>query len=390
MAFQYTRSQLKSDINQGLRGKIGMIADQDDFVNRIVREVNDMCRLRSARRRTSLTPDIFTGVYQYASPTDLRDYGIIDIPAQAKRSDGSFTLVPVEQFNVNPQDGDIAIDTYNGVQRLWIKSEYVGDAITISPLDSLTSGGGTWVAFGDAENLASDTDDYMHNTGSISFDISAAGGTTAGIVNTGLDSFDITDYLGGHSAVFVWVRINSATNLTNFILRLGSDSSNYYSKTITTRHDGTAFQSGWNLLRFDLTSLTETGTVDTDAMQYVALYMTKDAAKVSETDYKFDHLTIRRGKIHEVLYQSKYGWTTSSGVWIENSTDDGDFLVADTSEYQLFVRKGIATGRDLTNFPMEDITHAEKQFDVTLQQYQRDNPDESVVMITQYYKHATG
>lgn len=381
MAFQYTRSQFLSDVNAGIKGKIGMISSQEDFANRVVREVNNDVAIRSAKRKANLTPDLFEGIYQYACPADLRDNRIIDIPAQAKRVDDSFGLVPVEQFNVNPRAGDIAFDDYNGVRVLMIRSSVTSEQQSIDDLNTV----GDWEVFGDAENLEADGTNYIKGSGSLEFDISSAGGTTAGIKNTSISSFDITDFLHGHSSVFVWAFITDKTNITNYIVRIGTNESNYYSKTITTRHDGAAFANGWNLLRFDLSSLTETGTVTKTDIQYAAVYMTKTAGKVSETDYKFDWLIIKKGTIHEILYYSKYGWNTSAGVYIENSTDASDLIVADTSEYDLFVKKGIAVGERLTNGG-EMILQADNDYKEALLTYTADNFDESQVMISTYHE----
>lgn len=380
MAFTYTRSQLLSDINMGIRGKIGMISNQGDFINRVVREFRNDVALRSGKRKQQLTPNLFNGVYQYACPSDLADNRIIDIPAQAKRSDDSFGLVPVEQFNVNPQFGDIALDDFNGARTLLIKSAVATPELTIDPISSVDD----WVAFGDAENIELDSDDYIKNNASISFDISSAGGTTAGVQNSALSSFDITDYLGGNSSIFVWAKINSVTNLTNYILRIGSSSGNYYQKTVTTRSDGNAFENGWNLLRFDLTNLTETGTVTDTAITYAALYMTKTAGKISETDYKFNNLVLMRGVIHNVLYYSKYGWQTSAGAYLQNSTDSLDVVVADDTEYEMILKKGIHMGMKLTNFEMGEIEEAKNDYKEAVSQYTANNPDESQIMISTY------
>ena len=380
MAFTYTRSQLLSDINMGIRGKIGMISNQGDFINRVVREFRNDVALRSGKRKQQLTPNLFNGVYQYACPSDLADNRIIDIPAQAKRSDDSFGLVPVEQFNVNPQLGDIALDDFNGTRTLLIKSAVATPELTIDPISSVDD----WVAFGDAENIELDSDDYIKNNASISFDISSAGGTTAGVQNSAISSFDLTDYLGGNSSIFVWVKINSTTNLTNYILRIGSSSGNYYQKTVTVRSDGNAFENGWNLLRFDLTNLTETGTVTDTAITYAAVYMTKTAGKISETDYKFNNLVLMRGVIHNVLYYSKYGWQTSAGAYLQNSTDSLDVVVADDTEYEMILKKGIHMGMKLTNFEMGEIEEAKNDYKEAVSQYTANNPDESQIMISTY------
>jgi len=384
MTFIYTQSQFLNDINRKIFGKIGMISSQEDFANEVVREVRNDISIRSARRKMALSPHLFPSILQYAAPSDLADYKIIDIPAQVKKGDDSFSLVPVEQFDNRPNLGDIAIDDYNGQRVLLINGELPATQQFISELDSLTSGGGTWEIVGGATNLAADGDDYIKGAGSLSFDLSAASETTAGIKNTDINEFDITDFLGGNSSVFVWVKLNSATDITNFILKIGTDASNYYSKTITAKHDGNAFEAGWNLLRFDLTSLTETGTVTNTSINFVSVYMTKDVGKVSETDYKFDWLTILKGEIYNITYYSKYGWQSSAGVYKQLTDTSSDLLVADESEYDLFVKKGRYIGLQETNNDDNIIDRAGKDYDLALKQYGLNNPDESQIMISTY------
>lgn len=71
MAFIYTRSDLKSRINAGIQNRIGMIVDPDGLVNDVVRSVFLETDLRSAKRRTQLTPDLVQGVFPYNCPADL-------------------------------------------------------------------------------------------------------------------------------------------------------------------------------------------------------------------------------------------------------------------------------------------------------------------------------
>lgn len=384
MTFIYTRSQFLSDINRKIFGKIGMIASQEDFANEVVREVRNDISIRSAKRKTDLTPHLFPQIYQYAAPSDLFDYKIIDIPAQAKDYDKNFTLVPVEQFTNRPSSGEIAIDDYNGTRVLLINSAIPTTQQMIAELDSLASGGGTWEIVGGATNLAADGDDYIKGAGSLSFDLSAASEATAGIKNTNINEFDITDFLEGNSAVFVWAKLNSATNVTNFVLKLGTDESNYYSKTVTVKHDGNAFEAGWNLLRFDLTTLSESGSVTDTSINFASVYMTKALAKVSETDYKFDWLTILKGERHSVTYYSKYGWQSAAGVYKQSSDNALDLLVADESEYDLFLKKGRYIGLQETNNDLNIITTAGNDYDLALKKYGANNPDESQLMISTY------
>jgi hypothetical protein len=172
----------------------------------------------------------------------------------------------------------------------------------------------------------------------MTFDISDAGGTTAGIQNSTITDFDLT----GYTSIFVWADITSPTDITNYILRIGNDASNYYSITTTTQADGNAFVEGKNLLQFNLSSKSETGTVTETTCDYVVLYMTKAAGKISEKDYGFSDLQIHTGQLMNAVYYTKFGWQTSAGVYIENSTAVTDYINADTEEYDLFVPKGKA------------------------------------------------
>jgi hypothetical protein len=282
--------------------------------------------------------------------------------------------------------GLVAIDDYDGVRVLKLASAVDSQSITVAELDSLSSGGGTWAAFGDATNLAADDADFIKGAGSIKWDISAAGGTTAGIVNDSVNSFDLTDYLGGTSAIFVWAKINSATDLTNYKLRIGNDSSNYYTKTVTTQADGTAFAAGWNLLKFDLTSLTQTGIVINATITYVALYMTKAAGKISETDYKFDWIVLKKGMINYVKYYSQYGWTTSAGAYIQDSTTSTDLLVAGPDEYQLHILSGIHQASiEIFGVGAPETEKAEAKLEKAIANYVQGNPSQRKIVMTDYY-----
>lgn len=384
----YTQADLSSRVNAGVQGKIDILLDSTETLNAAAREVFNKVDLRSAIRRATLSPNLFNGIFPYFCPTDLKGYALIDLPAQALRADGEWDMTTPEEFNRlnGSKKSVVAIDDYNGTRVLLLDSEVDSDSILVSELDSTTSGGGTWAVFGDAENLAADDSDFIKGSGSLMWDISAAGGTTAGIENTSVNSIDISDYLGGTSAFFVWVKINSATNLTNFKLRFGSSSSAYHTKTTTTQADGTAFAAGWNLLKFDVSSLTDTGTPTDTAIIYFALYMTKTAGKISETDYKFDWLVLKKGVTSYIKYYSKYPWQTSGGSYIENSTTTTDLLNADTDEFDIIVKQGVLNARKEIGFSQSDIDASDTELQRAIKNYEMRNPSQSKLIINSYYE----
>lgn len=380
----YTFSLLKSRINAGIKGKIGVLVDARETLNQIAREVVSDIDLRSTRRKSALTPKLFSKVFEYASPSDIKGSAIIDLLDQTNKKQKDYTLVGFEQFSRRQDDDTIAFDDSDFIKKILVNAKINDKTIILSTLDSQTAGGGTWVVSSTgAENLVADSDDYVRENASLKFDISAISSTTAGIKNTALSTFDLTDYLGGNSAVFVWAYITSTTNLTNYILKIGTDTSNYYSKTITAASDGAAFRTGWNLLRFDLTTLTEIGSVTDATCNYAEIYMTKTTGKVSELGYRFDSLLIKKGESNNVFYYSKYPWQNSSGTYLENSTADSDLLMADTDEFDMFVDKGIEiAGLEADELDASD--RAAKRYAAKKLKYTRENPSERMIMINTY------
>ena len=74
----YTRGELKERINAGIKGKRGMLPDFDGTVNDAVRSVAiDGVDLRSLRRQAIIAPGLFTDVYSYPLPVDLKGNRIV-------------------------------------------------------------------------------------------------------------------------------------------------------------------------------------------------------------------------------------------------------------------------------------------------------------------------
>lgn len=485
----YAQSELNTEVTARVSGTF-TAANFLTIANAAIREVLSEIDIRSSIRKSALSPNLFDEVYQYTCPSDLKRDAIIDIKPQIDRSRfDAWKLCPPEEFDRFKEDkrvdkygdpveikssqwlGDnfVAIERDDLVNKLLLSRPIDDDEVVISTLDSLTAGGGTWALFGDGTNLTADTDNYVKGNGSINWDISNAGGTTAGIVNASLKSVtsadftaatsdvitsashglanantvvvsttntlpgglstgtvyyvinattntfklstsqggsavDITDTgTGTHSwhsysstntvdvsdyksvgSILVWAYIASATNLTNFILRIGTDASNYYSITITTNNEGASFYAGWNLLRFDFVNKSTTGTPTDTACSYVAIYMTKDAAKVSETDYRFDNLVMKMGKHYDVVYYSRYLWQNSNGTYLEDATATTDLINCETDEYSLFILKTCQLMEEhLKNWSEAD--RFEGKYKEKKDIYVKNNPSQALPMIQEYY-----
>jgi hypothetical protein len=395
----FTRADLKARVNAGIKGKVGVLVDADAVINDAVRSVNTDIDLRTSRRKTSIEPGIFDEVLAYPAPTDLKARRLVSIRNQAQENATyhGYNLVPYEQFNQKlGVAGDmetytdttrelytVAFDDHDTIRKMLISAPQSGVSQTLAQLETLTGDGGTWSAYGDATNVVADDGNYVRGTGSLKFDISAAAGTTAGIVNTALTAKDITEYLGTNSSFFTFVYLSDKDDITNFKLRLGNDASNYYELTVTSTHVNTAFATGWNTLRFTASTRTETGTVDPTNIQYVALYMTKLATKVSEQGFRFDHIVARTGTVVELRYYSEYPWQDINGVWLQDSTEDSDLLHADSDEYELFIHRAVALAAEEVDESRAAET-AEARYQSLRGAYERGNPSEALVETTDY------
>lgn len=353
-----------------------------NVLNRAARLVFLETDLRSSKRRSSITPTLFSSFYDYTAPSDLKDNAVIDIIPQGIRSDDTrIDLVSNEEFdrkkNLTKNLLTMGDNSFTRTLRLSIDPDET--SISVSELDTTTDPNGTWTAYSDAANLTADTSNYVSGGGSLKFDLTGSG-TTAGIVNSTLTAIDITKYINDGSAV-VWVYINSTTNLTNFILQIGTDSSNYYQLTETTQGSGNAFQAGWNQLVFDFLSKTTTGTPTSTSTQFVRLFMTKSSGK-SDDGYRFDALTLHTGKYFDVLYYSKFAWQVS-GTYQETATATTDTLNADTEEFDLLVLKGrMELSRDLRDYMQYNLDKAD--YEAAKARYKRTHPSERKLLISNY------
>lgn len=395
----FTQNELNTETTAIVGGSF-TAANFLTVANRAVRQVLSDIDLRSSVRSTALSPNLFDEVYQYTLPTDVKGDKIVDIQPQINRGRyDSWTLVTQEEFDRKKQD--LRVDKYGdpievrGTQ--WLgenlvsiaRDDLVNKLLLSTPIDDEDLGIDTldavedWEAFGDGDNLTQDADNYVKGSGCINWDIDDSGGTTAGIANSSLATFDVSEYKTNGS-IFAWAYVSSATNLTNFIIRVGSSSTAYYSITVTTNNEGALFYAGWNLLRFDFTNKSTTGTPDDDACDYCALYMTKDGAKVSETDYRFDNIVIKLGDHYNVIYYSKYFWQSSAGTYLEDATTTTDVLNCDTDEYNLIIEKTAQlTEEHLKNYDRADRHKA--VYDEAKAKYIFENPSRAMVLLQEYY-----
>lgn len=286
-------------------------------------------------RIAQISNAIHTDVFDYTAPSDLKGNSIVDIRPQVNRQESDkLTQKLSEEFDLTKANNTFQIRYNSGVKSLRLSKAITPSSITLHNCNSLTSNG-TWAADGaGAKNLTLDTLDYWDGGASLNFDLDKD--TTTGYLEiSDMSDIDLEDE-DERGIIFVMVYIPDTTLITNFILRWGNDSSNYWSVTVTSPHDQSTFKTGWQILAFNWNGATETGTVTPTAIDYLRLTVTYSTA-ADETDLRLDKISCSRGEIWEIEYYSECLFRTSGGTWQTTTSNDTDIINLDEDGYNLYL-----------------------------------------------------
>lgn len=327
-----TIADLKTRLESKVHGSYSSVTDVDGLIAEAARNVLLMIDPMETKRVTQLSNAIYDKVYSYALPADLKGDKILDIRPQGDRliSD-TINQTYSKNFSTYKDADTFAIEMNSGVKTISLNKPQT-PAIVLNTCDSLTDNG-TWSVGGDGASLSIDTLNKISGSGSLKFNMSAAG-SSAYIENSTVDAQDLTTILND-GALFVWVYIPDTDAVTSVSLRWGSSSANYFSATVTASQDNTVFITGWNLLRFDWNGATETGTVDETAIDYLRVTVAYDGTLVNSV--RVDSIVAQFGKIYELVYYSKYLFKSAAGVWQEEPLDDGDLINLDVEGRNLLL-----------------------------------------------------
>ena len=384
----YSQSELFDMMDSGLHAKSAQLSSRQRTLNRAVRFVLSDIDMKSMKRKAALSPNLFGEIYDYGAPANIKERAIIDLKRQVKRSvNEKFSLVDEEEFDREKGQGrDIFTIASSDLAHLLRIDGGKTTKVSIHNCDSLTANG-TWAASADASNLTIDTENFIE-TSALNFD-TAEGAATAVIELTGATQVDLTDH-DEKSSIFVWVFIPDATDasgdaVTNFILRWGNDTGNFWSRTVTVNNEGVAFYDGWNLLRFDWNGATETGTVNPAQIDYVRLTITKPTTFAADTDWRVDSIVSRIGDIYDVIYYTRFGWQTSAGAYLEDATATSDLINAETDEIDMILAKAVEYGAQELK-ERDDIQYARLEYQTLRTAYLYRYPSERIRLVQRYYR----
>jgi len=328
-----TIGQIKSVIQRKLHGttlnKIG------DF-NTICRDAGELVLARidpqETARKANLPNPVYDQVYEYAIPTDFKSP--IDLYPQNRQNNQdtmpSLSRTFSKQFKNRRLNNQFAILWRDTVQFMKF-SRYLTTPAVVDRCDSLTNNG-TLTVGGNGSDLEIDTLNYISGTGSAKCAVSNAG------------------------------------SVVSVTLQIGENSSNYYSKTVTTGHFS-AFTDGWNLTGFNLASATLTGTVDMSSINWWRITVTYNTNQTvymertlstaldlsgnylsdgsvfaylsftsvtSLTFLRIDSVTANIGSLFVMDYYSNKLFRNTAGTWLEAPTSDNDIINLSTDSYKIF------------------------------------------------------
>lgn len=382
----YTILNAKDELTGMLHGTtLDEVTDPNKVFERAARNLLSKIDPADTIRAVQITNAVHSEIYNYTAPSDLKGRKVIDIKPQINREQSeSFSQRYSKRFDLYKNKETFQIRYNKGVKTLRASFSILPSPLTLHECDSLTANG-TWSADGtDASNLTRDTLDYISGGASLRFDLLGVG-TTGYLENDDMTVKDLSDY-DEKGQIFARVYIPDTSKITNFILRWGNDTTNYWSATVTAAHDR-AFQNGWNILRFDWNGASESvaGGVDPAVIDYLRFTVTYDGS--AETDMRLDKISISTGEIWEIEYYSECLFSTSGGTWQTTTTEDTDIVNLDTDGFNIFLYECLMCiaqqlqGED-SGF---DVGFAISHLEELYKNYKFDHPSEAIRPKSIYY-----
>lgn len=360
-------------------------------INRAARAVLLDVDPKENQRIVSLA-QVFNSVFDYPIPVDVKGDRIIDLRPQAGRVPSDIFVQGYSQnfdaFKGVSLTNKIITQWNTGVKTLRIEAPTLTSPVSLTDTSTITG----WTATTGAQNISLDTVNNVAGGGAIQFDL-AAGSATGSIQISTLSPIDLTTHIN-IDTLFAWVYLPTASAVTSINLRWGSDiTTNYYSLSVTTTEQGTAFQNGWNLLAFPWLSATKTGSPTATA--YDSVKLTVSYNSTLQTGLKFCSLTSNTGYIFELQYYSKYLFrnpTTNAfqETVVDVATDGNTIINLDTESYNLLFNKtAFFVAQSLQGSDAEyDVEFFGTEYTNALERYKGLNPSEAMIKATSYYRPA--
>lgn len=350
MAVLKTVSEFRDQVSAILSGlNLNSVADLNGTIERAARTLVQKADIPEASGTQNVT--LYSGVFDYECDPNIFGTAITDIRPQGISRPAWETTTKTTQQQFDRLKGyatrniSSTFEYVNGVPIIRIKAPLPNQNATIDPMTSV----GNWVASGTASGLTVDNTVYYQSPGSLRFSLT----TGSGILTETLQSPEDLSSNEGVGVAFLALYVPSnASNITSIQLKLGSDSSNYSSVTVTEPFIGDFTDNLWQLVAFDFAGATNTGTPDWSAIDYVQVTMVVAGNIVN---VRLGDLFISLPNPSQILYQSAaiflpVGSTTA----ITTITSNTDTIILNNPAYNLFLYEGALAILENTSGGMGD------------------------------------
>lgn len=311
----------------------------NQLVFKALEEVRNEVDILESKRVVPLLPALYGGEVLYPLPPDV-DF-ITDI-------------TPYDQSESNIGLGNkrtdltshFYIDYVNGIKLLRVKDGLPffrqDPPLVLNQMDDLV-GNGTVIVSSDATNLDLNTIFYLQGKASLDFDIIASSGHASLEVNN-FTAVDIENY--SRDAIFnvgIFFPEELVDNVTNIVLKIGSDNSNYFEMTVSKTAYDSAFIEGFNVLRFEKRNATENGTVDEQNISYLEVRINHTLPNSTEVKgVKIDVVSIHKGQGYKLEYYSDWFFRNPSNnarLRMPSSVGLSDIVEVDRTVFNLIVKE---------------------------------------------------
>lgn len=294
-------NQIEQELNL-----ISQQVDQSDVFLYLTRAVNYLSTAYALPTSKKYFDTIFfNGVRQIGLPTDFGT--IIEPQRPPALHSPRFMMESSRELAHWPYGRKLAIEFVGSTPYLDVADDQDSSLTLLAGCNDTT---GVTLS-GDGSSLLQDQVIYTEGTGSLRFTVTAVTGQT--VLTFVISLFDITTALTQNWIFLDLIAPSTNTaNLTNIKLRIGTDASNYYEMTATTRYRGDAIGSGYGQVGFDLSTRTTTGTPTNTNITYLQVILNTGTTGVNGV-YRLDNIFTAQGVYFQVPYYSKFN-ILSGGV----------------------------------------------------------------------------
>lgn len=337
MSFQISDAYNEAQVELNSAGQSVDTTDYIQFAN----DVNDefMTQMKHPTSERMYDVVLYPGLDENPLPRDW--LAIIDPERPYGTASPTFRHATGTDFTHFPY-GRVTGYRFDHENGYLLARETSGTHALFNGCDSLTENG-DWVISGDGSSLAVDEEIYVQGTASLRFTITGSGGTTT-LTCTSMDTpFDMTDFLTeGRFVLDLGCPSTNTTAITSVRVRLGSDASNYYQMTATTRHRGDTILTSFGKISFETASKTTTGTPTDTAIDYVQVLITHGTTGIDGT-YRLDDMFFTKGVFYRIPYYSRNNIKSAAGVYKRAITADDDTLLCPSEMNGLYKFKILST-----------------------------------------------